>query len=123
MLAGLNRCCSTTPSVTPAASAASTSACGRSTVISSGLFQKHVLAGRDGAPGQLEMRVGRRQHHDRVDSAVREDRLDIPDDRQTPTLGKGGAVRFGRAIAGRDLDAVLSSIRLWACGGTAMPRP
>ena len=70
------------------------------------LFQKHVLAGRGCALRQLQMRVRRRQHHHRVDAAVGEDRIDVGGDGKTPTRGESGAPRFGRAVGGRDLDAV-----------------
>ena len=55
---------------------------------------------------ELEMRVRRRQHHHRVDAAVGEDRVDVGGHGKTPTRGEGGAPRFGRAVGGRDLDAV-----------------
>ena len=73
-----------------------------------GLFQEHMLAGPRGALRELEMRIGRRQNHDRVDRAVSEDRVDVAGHRKTPALGEGGAPCFGRAVGGRDLDPVLA---------------
>ena len=90
----------------PALSATSTSACARSSVISRGFSSSTCLPACGGAPRQLQMRVRRRQHHHRVDAVVREDGVDVGGYGKTPTRGEGGTPRFGRAVGGRDLDAV-----------------
>jgi hypothetical protein len=70
------------------------------------LLQQHMLARAGATSGDVEMGVGRRQHHYGVDRAIIEDALQAIGRREREACGEGFAPRRARAEGPGDLGAI-----------------
>ncbi len=70
------------------------------------LFQQDVLAGPGAEPGDVEMRVGRRQHQHRLDGLVRQQRFQIVAEREGEARAEGCPPFGAGAVGADDLDPV-----------------
>ena len=105
--AGRKRCCSITPSVTPASRAVSTSSTARSVEISSGFSSRMCLPAAAHLRTRSRCVFGGVRISTQSIALVGEDRVEAAGERKRKFLAERLAPRRARAERGGDLDAVL----------------